>query len=80
MTTSANANLLNTHLEATDADQSSLMSATQKQAIAELRDKGFAVVVFSPEELGCVCRDRLESRLVADGNEHIEDITELENN
>jgi len=80
MTTSATANQLNTQTEATDADQSSLMSATQKQAIAELRDKGFAVVVFSPEELGCVCRDRLESRLVADGNEHIEDITELENN
>ncbi len=80
MTTSATANLLNTQTEATDPDQSSLMSATQKQAIAELRDKGFAVVVFSPDELGCVCRDRLESRLVADGNEHIEDITELENN
>jgi len=80
MTTSATANLLNTQTEVTDADQSSLMSATQKQAIAELRDRGFAVVVFSPEELGCVSRDRLESRLVADGNEHIEDITELENN
>ncbi|WP_323601030.1 hypothetical protein [Pseudomonas putida] len=80
MTTSATANLLNTQTEATDVDQSTLMSATQKQSIAELRDKGFAVVVFSPEELGCVCRDRLESRLVADGNEHIEDITELENN
>ncbi|HDS0960456.1 TPA: hypothetical protein QDZ28_004209 [Pseudomonas putida] len=80
MTTIASSNLPDTQTEASVSNQSSLVSANQKQAISELREKGFAVVVFTPEELGCVCRDRLESRLVADGNEHIEDITELENN
>lgn len=80
MTSSAPTNLPDTQAEASVSDQFSQMSATQRQVIAELRDKGFAVVIFTPDELGCVSRDRLESRLVADGNEHIEDITELENN
>ncbi|MBM5458727.1 hypothetical protein H8F21_14255 [Pseudomonas sp. P66] len=80
MTTAAIASSLKSQVETTGEDQPSQLSASQKQVIAELRGRGFAVVLFSPVELDGVSPDRLESRLVADGNEHIEELNELENN
>lgn len=56
------------------------MTPEQEKAINELRDAGYAVVVYSPQELQGVSRDRLESRLVADGADHIEDLQELDSN
>jgi hypothetical protein len=52
------------------------MTPEQKKIIQELRDAGYAVVIFSPAEVEGVSVDRLESRLVADGNDHIDDMKE----
>lgn len=57
-----------------------IMTPEQEKAINELRDAGYAVVVYSPQELQGVSRDRLEKRLIADGADHIEDLKEIENN
>lgn len=48
------------------------MSPCQKQVIQQLRDEGYAIVCFSPDEVGGVGKDDLESHLVSEGNEHIE--------
>jgi hypothetical protein len=47
-----------------------------RQIIRELRDDGYAVVLFSPTELGSASARSLESRLVELGNEAIDDLQE----
>jgi hypothetical protein len=42
--------------------------------LRELKDKGFAIVMFTPEELNGVSSKRLEDRLIELGNEVIEDL------
>lgn len=54
------------------------MTPEQEKAINELRDAGYAIVIYEPSELEGVSRERLERRLVADGADHIENLRELE--
>lgn len=46
----------------------------QKVALSELRLSGYAVVIFSPEELGTTDPRGLQNRLVELGNEAISDL------
>ncbi len=39
------------------------LTPEDSETIRDLRRRGFAVVVFNPEELGEASRDRVESRL-----------------
>lgn len=43
-------------------------------AINEMRDQGFAVIVWTPEEIGSASRDRIEERCIEFGNQVIEDL------
>lgn len=43
------------------------MTDEQTQAIAELRDAGYAVAVFKPEELGSADSSKVEDRMVEVG-------------
>lgn len=47
-----------------------------RQIVSELRIEGYAVVLFSPDELGTATAKSLENRLVELGNEAIEDLQE----
>lgn len=47
------------------------MKRHQKAVINELRREGYAVCVFSPEELGSATAPDIENALVRDGNETI---------
>ncbi|WP_157077151.1 hypothetical protein [Curvibacter delicatus] len=47
-----------------------------RQLISELRSEGYAVVLFSPDELGTATAKSLENRLVELGNEAITDLQE----
>lgn len=44
------------------------MKSHQKAVINELRQEGYAVCVFSPEELGNAPAPDIENALVRDGN------------
>lgn len=50
------------------------MSEVQKKAMQTLREAGYAVVTWSPEELGNVDAKRVEGRCVEFGNEVIKDV------
>jgi hypothetical protein len=52
------------------------MNNQQTKALRELRDQGYAIVVFNPEELGGAYADDVESRLVELGWEVIETLQE----
>ncbi len=45
------------------------------EVIREIRDRGFAVVIFNPEELASAEQDRVEDRLVELGWEVIGDLS-----
>lgn len=47
------------------------LTREDKDMLAALRDRGFAVVVFTPDELAGIDPDTLESDLVTFGNNHI---------
>lgn len=47
-----------------------------RQFISEMRSEGYAVVIFSPDELGSATPKSLENRLVELGNEAISDLQE----
>lgn len=51
-------------------DANSLTHA-DSEALRSLRKRGFAVVVFNPDELGSTRADDLEAGLVAHANENI---------
>lgn len=59
--------------EATSNELWQLPKAT-RDAIAEMRSHGYALVMFSPEEVGNADRVAVESRLVELGNEVINDL------
>ena len=40
------------------------MNTEQLNALRQLRDEGYAIVVFTPDELGDACPDDVESRLI----------------
>lgn len=48
------------------------LTREEKDALSALRDKGCAVVVFTPDELGGMPPFRLEEGLVADGNDRLD--------
>ena len=48
------------------------MSDVSKQTVQELRDEGYAVIVWTPEELGNCPRNRLEDLSIERGAEVIE--------
>lgn len=59
--------------EKTSNEQWEVPKAT-RDAIAEMRSHGYALVMFSPEEVGNADRVAVESRLVELGNEVIDDL------
>jgi len=50
------------------------MTSQQVAAIYQLRESGCAVVIVPPEELGPICRHRLENCLHTDATEHIDEL------
>lgn len=48
-----------------------------RKIISDLRSEGYAVVMFSPEELGTATAKSLENRLVELGNEAISDLQDF---
>ena len=48
------------------------MNATQQGVINELRDEGYCVVIWTPEEMGDVDSDHLEDIVIERGNNFIE--------
>lgn len=52
------------------------MKAHQKAVIEELRKEGYAIGIFSPEELGNAPARDIEDALVREGNESIEVLQE----
>lgn len=51
------------------------MTQEQKNTIKSLREQGFAVVLFNPDELKGVDPDHIESELVHLGNDMIHDLS-----
>ena len=43
------------------------MNAEQQKIIDELREQGYAVTIFTPEELGDVSADSVEDDMVSSG-------------
>jgi len=56
------------------------LTQDDKDMIANLRDRGFAVVIYGPDELGVVDPERLEGDLVSIAEDQIYGINEAENN
>ena len=50
------------------------MTEEQKKAIKELRHAGYAVIVWTPEELGEADAKRVQDRSIELGHEVIEDL------
>ena len=48
------------------------MTPEQQKAICTLRDEGYLVILWTPEELGDIETDYIEDRLIELGNEMIE--------
>jgi hypothetical protein len=48
------------------------MTPAQQQAINELRDAGYLVIIWTPEELGDVDESHIEDALIERGNDMIE--------
>ena len=51
------------------------MSNEQLSALVSLSDKGYAVIVWSPEQLGSVSARLVENRCIELGHQIIEDFT-----
>lgn len=49
------------------------MTEAQQKAINELRDAGYSVVIWTPEEMGEADVSHLEDIVIARGNEYLED-------
>ncbi len=49
---------------------------SHQRTVEDLRSSGYAVVLFSPDELGTATAKSLENRLVELGNEAITDLQE----
>ena len=54
------------------------LTENDKNMIENLRDRGFAVVVYSPDELEGVDPDTLESDLVTFGNHTLEVLSDYD--
>jgi hypothetical protein len=50
------------------------MTPAQQQAIDTLRDEGYLVIIWTPEELGDIDASHIEDTLIERGNEMIEDL------
>jgi hypothetical protein len=48
------------------------MTPAQQQAIHSLRDEGYLVIIWTPEELGDVDESHIEDALIERGNDMIE--------
>lgn len=48
------------------------MTPEQQKAIDTLRDEGYLVILWTPEELGDIETDYIEDRLIELGNEMLE--------
>jgi hypothetical protein len=48
------------------------MTPAQQQAIYALRDEGYLVIIWTPEELGDIDASHIEDALIERGNEMIE--------
>jgi hypothetical protein len=48
------------------------MTPAQQQAIDTLRDEGYLVILWTPEELGDIDASHIEDALIERGNEMIE--------
>jgi hypothetical protein len=48
------------------------MTPAQQQAIDALRDEGYLVIIWTPEELGDIDASHIEDALIERGNEMIE--------
>ena len=51
------------------------MTPSQNKAIRELREAGYAVITWTPEEVGNANADKVENRVCELGNEVIEDMS-----
>lgn len=54
------------------------MTDKQREALRELRDSGYAVIVWTPEELGNADVNRVQDRLIELGFEVISDLQSTE--
>ena len=52
------------------------MTEQEKVLLKSLRDQGYAVVTFTPDEIGSTPKEEVERRLVEMGNEIIENYQE----
>lgn len=50
------------------------MTPEQQKAIDTLRDEGYLVILWTPEELGDIDESHIEDALIERGNEMIEDL------
>ena len=55
------------------------LTRKDKDRLSDLRDRGFTVVVFTPDELAGIDPDTLESELVTFGNHTLEALGNHEN-
>lgn len=56
------------------------MTKTQLTALRQLRDKGYAIAIFTPEELSGAPVDDIEDRMVSEGWDAIDMLKEEDNN
>ena len=52
------------------------MTKEEREVIQKLRDKGYAITIFAPDELGGVSTKTVEDLLVEQGTAIIEDLKE----
>jgi len=55
------------------------MTEAQRAAINELRNEGYAVIVWTPEEIGTANPRRVEDRSIELGYDIIDDLSDGEN-
>jgi hypothetical protein len=53
------------------------MTPAEREVIAELRSRGFAVIIWTPEELAGASRKHVEDRSVELGWQVIEDLKDI---
>jgi hypothetical protein len=51
------------------------MNEEEKKVIRQLRDKGFAVAIFTPEEVGDAGERRVEDAMVSAGWDYIDTVS-----
>lgn len=50
------------------------MNEAQRQAVNTLRDEGYLVIIWTPEELGDIDASHMEDMLIERGNDMIEQL------